>query len=56
MVVLVLAKIPKVGVSPALIVVVTVGVGKAWQAPVDGLVSQTLRLTGTLTLRYLPRT
>src|SRR5262249_38149892 len=48
MVVLVLAKIAKVGGSPALVVVVTVEVGKARQAPVDGLVSQTLRLTGTL--------
>jgi hypothetical protein len=49
MAVLELAKTAKVGVWPAPIVVVTVGVGKARQAPVDGLVSQTLRVTGTLT-------
>jgi len=49
MVVFVLAKTAKVGVWPAPIAVVTVGVGIARQAPVTGLVWQTPRDTGTLT-------
>src|SRR5262245_17792546 len=57
------AKMPKVGVAPPLIVRVTVGLGVARHAPVAGSVSQTVRSTGkvaavsaeTVMLPALPR-